>query len=75
MLIKFNFRRDLFYVKCEICTFVFDPLWTNPFGGTLVPQGDLRSKNLHGQKVIRIGMEYFTLQIPNFQRPLILGLP
>ncbi len=41
-----------FIQKCQISKFVFDPLQTGPFGGALAPQGDLRSKNLPGQKVL-----------------------
>jgi hypothetical protein len=43
-----------FIQKCQISKFVFDPLQTSPFGRALAPQGDLKSKKLPRQKVVRI---------------------
>jgi hypothetical protein len=40
--------------KCQIPKFLFDPIWTSTFQGTIVPQGDLQSKNFEERKVLRI---------------------
>jgi len=40
--------------KSQIPKFVFDPLWAHLFGGTMEPQGDLRSKKQKEQTILRI---------------------
>jgi len=40
--------------KSQIPKFVFDPLWAHLFGGTMAPQGDLRSKKQKEQTILRI---------------------
>ena len=42
------------YFMKKIQNFVFDPLWTHLFGGTLAPQEDLGLKKYMNQKFLEL---------------------
>jgi hypothetical protein len=42
MFLEFNLRGVYFMQKCQIPKLLFDPLWTNTFGGALELQGSFK---------------------------------
>jgi hypothetical protein len=62
--------------KCPIPKFVFNPFWTGPVWGTIVPQGGLGLKNYKYKMFLefnfREGLFYVKNLIQNFQRTPIL---
>ncbi len=64
--------------KCQMPKFLFDPLWTNTFGGALAPQVDFGLKKCHEQKVLKYNVKESlfcakNIKLENFSSPTYGG--